>query len=124
MLQLKLFGRFAISGPDGPIRLSSSKLSAMLAYLAMAEKPVPRDELATLLWGSHFDEQARQNVRQALVRLRKAIGTELLDSTEDAVQLSPKMVACDARDIHRLLSATDEILEHLAFLCSVRLGTD
>lgn len=103
MLRLKLFGQFAVLGPDGPIRLSSSKLSAMLAYLAMAEKPVPRDELATLLWGSRFDEQARQNVRQALVRLRKAIGTEHLESTEDAVRLSAETIVCDARDIQRLI---------------------
>ena len=28
----------------------------------------------TLLWGSHFEAQARQNLRQALIRLRRALG--------------------------------------------------
>ena len=59
-----------------------------MAYLALAAKPVPREHLTTLLWGSHFDEQARQNFRQALVRLRKLIGPDVLISDDQAVQLS------------------------------------
>ena len=112
MLRLKLFGQFEILGAGAPIALSSHKLSAMLAYLAMAEKPVPRDEIATLLWGNHFDEQARQNVRQALVRLRKVIGTEALLSSEETLLLNPQMIAGDAREVEQLIrSGTTEGLE-------------
>jgi len=112
MLRLKLFGQFEIVGADPPIALSSHKLSAMLAYLAMAEKPVPRDQLATLLWGNHFDEQARQNVRQALARLRKVIGKEVLVSSDETVQLNPTMIGSDARDVEGLIrSDTPEGLE-------------
>jgi DNA-binding SARP family transcriptional activator len=89
MLHLKLFGQFELTGPAGRIALSSTKLSAFLAYLALAAKPVPREHLTTLLWGSHFDDQARQNFRQALVRLRKLIGPEALVSDDQTVQLSP-----------------------------------
>ena len=95
MLQIKLFGQFEITRPQGRIALSSAKLSAFLAYLAMAAKPVPREQLTSLLWGSHFEEQARQNFRQALVRLRKAIGTEALLSDDHTVRLSPSAVASD-----------------------------
>jgi TolB-like protein len=96
MLQLKLFGHFELAGPDGRIALTSSKLSAFLAYLAMATKPVSREQLTTLLWGSHFEDQARQNFRQALTRLRKAIGTEALIADDQTVQLSPSAVESDA----------------------------
>jgi DNA-binding SARP family transcriptional activator len=78
MLKLKLFGSLELSGPDGRIALSSAKLCAFLAYLALAPRPVPRDEITTLLWGSHFEDRARQNFRQALTRLRKLVGQEAL----------------------------------------------
>lgn len=64
---LKLLGRFELRGPEGPIELPNKKLAALLAYLACTSpKPQSREKLATLLWGSHFDAQARQNLRQAL----------------------------------------------------------
>jgi DNA-binding SARP family transcriptional activator len=72
---LRILGRFELSGPTGPIELPNKKLAALLAYLACsAPEPQSREKLATLLWGSHFDAQARQNLRQALFRLRRALG--------------------------------------------------
>ena len=106
MLHLKLFGKFELTGPAGRIALSSAKLSAFMAYLALAAKPVPREHLTTLLWGSHFDEQARQNFRQALVRLRKLVGPDALISDDQAVQLSPAVVASDARQFESLVHST------------------
>lgn len=108
MLHLKLFGHFELTGPAGRIALSSAKLSAFLAYLALAAKPVPRDQLTTLLWGSHFDDQARQNFRQALVRLRKLVGPDALISDDQAVQLSPAAIASDARQFESLLRSDSE----------------
>lgn len=103
MLHLKLLGKFELTGPAGRIALSSTKLSAFLAYLALAAKPVPREHLTTLLWGSYFDDQARQNFRQALLRLRKLIGAETLVSDDQTVQLSPAAVASDARQFEGLV---------------------
>jgi DNA-binding SARP family transcriptional activator len=71
---LSLLGRFALAGPDGPVDLPNKKLAGLLAYLACtAPTPQPREKLATLLWGSHFEAQARQNLRQALFRLRRML---------------------------------------------------
>ena len=108
MLHLKLFGHFELTGPEGRIALSSTKLSAFMAYLALAAKPVPREHLTTLLWGSHFDDQARQNFRQALVRLRKLVGPEALISDDQAVQLSPAAMASDVRQFENLLRSAAE----------------
>lgn len=63
---LALLGRFELTGPDGVVDLPSKKLAALLAYLACtAPQPQPRERLSALLWGSHFDAQAKQNLRQA-----------------------------------------------------------
>jgi len=49
----------------------------------------------TLLWGSHFDAQARQNLRQALTRLRRVLGDDALVSNSESVALQSGMIACD-----------------------------
>src|SRR5215471_12292820 len=77
---LSLLGRFQLSGPDGVIDLPSKKLAGLLTYLACtAPRPQRRETLSALLWGSHFDLQAKQNLRQALFRLRKVLGQDALE---------------------------------------------
>ena len=84
---LSLLGCFELSGPDGrPIDLTRKKLAALLAFLACtASQTHGRDKLMTLLWGSHFDAQARQNLRQALFRLRRVLGEDALISSGESV---------------------------------------
>src|SRR5262249_39317893 len=65
-----------------------------------------REKLATLLWGSHFDAQARQNLRQALFRLRKALGPGALIGEGDEISLSPAVVSCDAARLKALSRET------------------
>ena len=86
--QLSLLGRFELSGPDGAIELTSKKLASLLAFLACtAPQQHSRDKLMTLLWGSHFEAQARQNLRQALSRLRRVLGDDALISNGEEVSL-------------------------------------
>src|SRR5262249_17927982 len=102
--RLSLLGKFALSGPDGPVELPSKKLVALLAYLALTgPAPQPRHKLVTLLWGSHFEVQARQNLRQALSRLRRALGEEALISKGDEISLAPGMIDCDATRLEQLV---------------------
>src|SRR5205085_7323916 len=68
-IRLRLLGRLAISFVDqgDPIKLSTRKCGALLAYLAMSpEQTARREELAALLWGDCSEPQARQSLRQAL----------------------------------------------------------
>jgi TolB-like protein/class 3 adenylate cyclase/DNA-binding SARP family transcriptional activator len=102
--RLKLLGRFELSGPDGPVDLHSKKLAALLAYLACtAPEPQSREKLATLLWGSHFEAQARQNLRQALFRLRQALGQDALIGDGEEMSLAPGVVDCDAARFEALI---------------------
>ncbi len=88
--QLSVLGRFELSGPDGPVDPAPQVHS--------------RDKLMTLLWGSHFDAQARQNLRQALTRLRRVVGEDALVSGGEWVSLQPGTVACDVVRFEALLS--------------------
>ena len=58
----------------------------------------------TLLWGSHFDAQARQNLRQALTRLRRVLGDDALIGNSESVSLRPSVIACDVSRFEALLS--------------------
>jgi class 3 adenylate cyclase len=91
-----LLGGFELTGPDGVVDLPSKKLAGLLAYLACtAPQPQPRERLSALLWGSHFDAQAKQNLRQALFRLRKVLGQDALESDGEVVSLNAAAVLCD-----------------------------
>lgn len=93
---LSLLGRFELTGPDGVVDLPGKKLAALLAYLACtAPQPQSREKLAALLWGSHFDAQARQNLRQSLFRLRKVLGQDALQGDGEFVSLNEAVVLRD-----------------------------
>ena len=95
--RLSLLGRFELTARNGDVHLPSSKLAGLLAYLACTEpQPQPREKLANLLWGSHFETQARQNLRQALFRLRRILGQDALINNDDDVWLVPGVIDCDA----------------------------
>jgi|SRR5262249_7939836 len=101
---LSLLGTFALTGPDGPVNLPSKKLAGLLAYLAVTEPaPQPRDKLITLFWSSHFEVQARQNLRKALFRLRHTLGPDALVGVGEAISLAPGLVTCDAARLRGLI---------------------
>ena len=63
---LSLLGGFELTGPDGVVDLPSKKITGLLAYPACTvPKAQPRERLSSLLWGSYFEAQAKQNLRQA-----------------------------------------------------------
>ncbi len=123
MFELRLLGQFQMTGPSGPIELTSTKLCALLGYLAcVAPRHETRDRLATLLWGSHFEAQAQQNLRQALARLRKIIGPVALPSSGSEVWLSDGTVSSDVKRFEMLVGTrTPEALRTAAALLNGQL---
>src|SRR5262249_42295019 len=73
---LTLLGGFGLRLVDGGIvDLPGQKDRALLAVLAVASGDVQsRERLAGLLWSEHGDRQARDSLKQALVRLRRCLG--------------------------------------------------
>jgi class 3 adenylate cyclase len=103
--RLLLLARFELTGPDGPVDLPNRKLAGLLAYLACtAPVPQSREKLAALLWGSYFETQAHQNLRQALFRLRRVLGADALVSDGDEVRLAAGVVDCDVAQLRELIA--------------------
>src|SRR5687768_12965073 len=96
IFHLSVLGGFELTGPLGVVDLPSKKLAALLTYLACtAPRPQSREKLSALFWGSHFDVQAKQNLRQALFRLRKVLGEDALESDGEVVSLNAAAVLSD-----------------------------
>jgi DNA-binding SARP family transcriptional activator/class 3 adenylate cyclase/predicted ATPase len=112
---LSLLGPFRLSGPGGVVDLPSKKLAGLLAYLACtAPQPQRRETLSALLWGSHFDLQAKQNLRQALFRLRKMLGQDALEGDGEVVSLNPAAVSSDVARFEALVQEGSRDALHAA----------
>ncbi len=86
-LELLLLGGMEIRLDGAPLTaFISVKVPALLAYLAIVERPVQRDLLATLFWGEMGDADAKNNLRQALTNLRKTCDP-FLEITRDSASL-------------------------------------
>ena len=101
---LAILGRLELSGPNGAVEMPGRKATCLLAYLACtAPQPQQREKLAALLWGSHFEAQARQNLRQALFHLRRTLGADAFILGEAEVSLAPGSLSCDAVQLQALV---------------------
>lgn len=90
MLELKIYllGGLQITRADLPItNFISSKVPALLVYLAVTHRAHSRDKLAALLWGEMSDADAKNNLRQALTNLRK-IADDCLTITRDSIEFT------------------------------------
>ncbi|MFQ5922835.1 MAG: BTAD domain-containing putative transcriptional regulator [Anaerolineales bacterium] len=75
MLEIRLLGQYDVRQDGMPIEIPSRPARTLLAYLVLTlGTHHPRDRLAGLLWPNSSESNARKNLRQALWRLRKAIG--------------------------------------------------
>jgi TolB-like protein/DNA-binding SARP family transcriptional activator len=93
---LSLLGRFELTGPQGVVEFASKKAAGLLAYLACtAPEPQRREKLTDLLWGSHLEAQARQNLRQGLYVLRRILGDDSIVNQGHCVSLRAGVVASD-----------------------------
>lgn len=77
-LRIQLLGTFQVSLDGAPLtHFGADTARALLAYLAMnAGKYVPREIAASLLWPERDEARALHNLRQALTRLRSALGEQ------------------------------------------------
>jgi DNA-binding SARP family transcriptional activator len=121
-IRVRLLGAVEIVRDDAgsiPIRVSTKKVYALIAFLAMSRnQAATREQLATLLWGSCSDQQARQSLRQALVLLRKDLGSaNVLFADKETVRLQPGAWSIDALDFEQLADgATLDQLERAVAL--------
>jgi DNA-binding SARP family transcriptional activator len=109
LTRLRLLGRFSAMSDGEPatqLKISSRKGIALIAYLALhPEHSVSRERLATLLWGDRPDPQARLNLRQVILSLRRNFALasrELIALDGDMIGLHMDRVSVDALEFQEL----------------------
>ena len=77
MLKVSLLGQFEVQKDGVLLSIPSRPAQSLLAYLLLtAGIDHRREKLAGLLWPDSSEENARNNLRTALWRLRKALGSD------------------------------------------------
>lgn len=106
-LEILLLGGFQLRKGDQAIDLPGRRERALFAYLATpAGASRSRDKLAGMLWSERGDKQARDSLKQALLRLRKALNgmqAPALLSDRESVTLDSAAVSVDVAEFERLV---------------------
>jgi DNA-binding SARP family transcriptional activator/predicted ATPase len=90
MLEISLFGGLEVTRDGTPVEIPSQPAQLLLAYLVLNASTLHRrDRLAGLLWPDSDEIHARNNLRQALWRVRKAIGEEHILADRTSVGWNP-----------------------------------
>ena len=101
---LVLAGEFRIEVANAPLELPHS-VERVVAYLALARRPVARSRVAADLWPEVGDARASGDLRSALWRSGE-LGTCLLRSSERRIEVAP-----DVRiDVIELTAAMNQIV--------------
>ena len=106
VLQLSLLGKLQISRDHTVVTgFVSTKVQALLCYLAVTARPHDRQTLAGLLWGEMAETEAKANLRTALFNLRKMVGSHLIVTRQTVTfdQASPHTL--DVADFQTALAA-------------------
>ena len=111
-LTLRLLGGCEVTDASGaPLVLATKKARALLCYLALNRgEPLRRADLAMLLWGERFDEQARASLRQTIYELRNALGAtadSLIETSRESLSLRDHDLEIDVARFE-LLAASDD----------------
>ncbi|MGB3366788.1 MAG: tetratricopeptide repeat protein [Acidaminobacteraceae bacterium] len=81
MLEVKLLGIPEIKLDNNIVNIPYKKAEAVFYYL-LVNKTATRDEIVNLLWGDVSEEVARKNLRNAIYRIKKALGIEIIISPQ------------------------------------------
>jgi DNA-binding SARP family transcriptional activator/tetratricopeptide (TPR) repeat protein len=109
--QLVTLGRLTLIGGDGDEDAALAKRRfklALLAVLAMARRPVPRDTLVEMFWGDQEESRARHSLSNALSSLRRALGQGAITTRDADVAIAAEVpLDVDALDLARAIENRD-----------------
>src|SRR5262245_42432517 len=106
-VQLILLGGFQARAAGQEIDVPGRKDHALLAFLAIpAGEARSRDKLAGRLWSDRGDSQARESLKQAVFKLRKALDRVQpppLLADREFVTLDGRAVTVDVAEFEQLM---------------------
>ena len=102
---IRLLGPPVMDGPDGPIRVSARKATALLWYVAARpDRAYSRQHLAALLWPDEDESLNRNRLNTTLTRLHQALPIRPFKLENDHVMWHPESEV--SLDIQRFCALT------------------
>jgi DNA-binding SARP family transcriptional activator/predicted ATPase len=86
-LEVRLLGPPLAERDGKRVSFDTRKAMALLAHLALADRPRSREALCGLLWPAHDPDHARGALRRTLSTLRGAVGEQWIDTAGDSIAL-------------------------------------
>jgi non-specific serine/threonine protein kinase len=122
MLEVRLLGKFEVKHNKKQLNIASRPAQSLFAYLILSAGTAHRREkLAGLLWPDSLEETARDNLRHALWRLRKALPsnpkTEYLFTDDLSISFNPSSKYwLDVAEVEKLSerASSDELIAVLS----------
>jgi DNA-binding SARP family transcriptional activator len=106
-LEFRILGPLEVSDETGHVALGGPKQRALLAILVLeAGRVVPTERLIDLLWGDEAPKSATASLQNAVGRLRRALGSDILETRSPGYVLSVEPDQIDARRVERALADT------------------
>src|SRR5262245_66231697 len=97
-LEFRILGPLEVSDETGPIALGGPRQRGLLAILVLETgRVVPTDRLVDLLWGEEAPKTATASLQNAVGRLRKALGADVLETRAPGYVLNVTVDQLDAR---------------------------
>ncbi|MEM7117724.1 MAG: BTAD domain-containing putative transcriptional regulator [Chloroflexota bacterium] len=109
-LKIFTFGGLRFEQDGQPIQKAGSrKVQAMLVYLALTQRAVPRELLTELLWGNLSQQRAMSNLRRELTGLRQKFGTYVAIDRERVSLNQDNPLWIDAQQLQNSLTTTTRL---------------
>ena len=98
VLHLRILGGAAVLSSDGALTGAAGRRRALALLAAVAsahDDGLPRDRALALLWPELDSERARNNLKQLVFSLRRALSPEVFASTGASLRLDPNTITVD-----------------------------
>lgn len=109
--RLLTLGRLALvdsRGIDEPSLTTRRRKLALLAYLALRRRAIPRSVLVEVFWGERDEERARKSLSDALSHLRRVLGAGIVAGYAAEIAVVPDALpAVDALELERAAASGD-----------------
>ena len=102
-VSIQLLGPVRVEIAGVPLSVDTRKATAVLAYLAVTDRPASRESLAALLWPDADPGDARAALRRTLSVLNAGLGAGALAIDRSAVALREADVEVDLRQFREAL---------------------
>ena len=103
-LDFRILGPLEVSDETGPIALGGPRQRGLLVILLLqAGRVVPTERLVDLLWGDDAPKTATASLQNSVARLRRALGSDVLETRTPGYVLNATQEQIDARRFEQAL---------------------